>query len=129
MLISCAVTVQLICAFVFAYMQKAGLLTKQLICKLKTGRPSVHLCRLNWNFVVFSLDMSHIMRKPTFCICENKGADQLCSNCTADQHLCFRYIDSTIPLLPKAETSNLYPYYVALQLGLCLAWSETQVLS
>ena len=22
--------------------------------------------------------------------CENKGADQLCSNCTADQRLCFR---------------------------------------
>ena len=34
--------------------------------------------------------MSRIMRKPDFCICENKGADQLCSNCTADQHLCFR---------------------------------------
>ena len=32
------------------------------------------------------------MRKPAFCICENKGADQLCSNCTADQCLCFRYI-------------------------------------
>ena len=35
--------------------------------------------------------MSRIMRKPDFCICENKGADQLCSNCTADhQRLCFR---------------------------------------
>ena len=22
--------------------------------------------------------MSHVMRKPDFCICENKGADQLC---------------------------------------------------
>ena len=42
--------------------------------------------------------MSHIMRKPAFCICENKGADQLRSNCTADQHLCFRYIDSVIPI-------------------------------
>ena len=30
---------------------------------------------------------------------ENKVADQLCSNCTADQHLCFRYTGSTIPLL------------------------------
>ena len=35
------------------------------------------------------------------CICENKGADELRSNCAADQHLYFRYIDSTIPLLPK----------------------------
>ena len=43
--------------------------------------------------------MSCVMRKPTFCICENKGADQLHGNRAADQHLCFRYIDSTIPLL------------------------------
>ena len=51
--------------------------------------------------------MSRIMRKPDFCICENKGADQLCSNCTADQHLCFRYSDSTIPLLLIAKISSL----------------------
>ena len=35
-------------------------------------------------------NMSRIMRKPDFFICENKGADQLCSNCTADLRLCFR---------------------------------------
>ena len=45
--------------------------------------------------------MSHLVRRPTICICENKGADQLRSNCEADQHLCFRYTDSTIPLLSK----------------------------
>ena len=45
--------------------------------------------------------VSHVMRKPAFCICENKDADQLCGNRTADQRLCFRYIDSTIPLLSK----------------------------
>ena len=47
--------------------------------------------------------MSSCTRKPTICICETKGADQLCSNCTADQHLCFRYRDSTIPplFIPK----------------------------
>ena len=39
------------------------------------------------------------MRKPDFCVCKNKDADQLRSNCAADQHLCFRYTDSTIPLL------------------------------
>ena len=39
------------------------------------------------------------MRKPAFYIYENKDADQLCSNCAADQRLCFRYTDSTIPLL------------------------------
>ena len=43
------------------------------------------------------------MRKPLFCICENKDADQLRGNREADQRLCFRYTDSTIPLLPKSE--------------------------
>ena len=28
-------------------------------------------------------------------------------NCAADQRLCFRYTDSTIPLLPKSEISSL----------------------
>ena len=31
------------------------------------------------------------MRKPAFCICENKDADQLRSNREADQPLSFRY--------------------------------------
>ena len=39
------------------------------------------------------------MGKPTICIGENKGTDQLRSNCEADQRLCFRYSNSTIPLL------------------------------
>ena len=47
--------------------------------------------------------MSRVMRKPVFCICENKDADQLRGNREADQRLCFRYIDSTIPLLPKTK--------------------------
>ena len=41
------------------------------------------------------------MRKPDFRICKNKGADQLRGNHAADQRLCFRYIDSTTPLLLK----------------------------
>ena len=52
------------------------------------------------------------MRKPAFCICENKDADQLRGNREADQRLCFRYIDSTIPLLPNYEISSLYPSFV-----------------
>ena len=43
------------------------------------------------------------MGKPTICIGENKDADQLRGNREADQRLCFRYTDSTIPLLPKYE--------------------------
>ena len=52
-------------------------------------------------------DMSRVMRKPAFCICENKDADQLRGNREADQRLCFRYTDSAIPLLPKSEISSL----------------------
>ena len=33
--------------------------------------------------------LSHIMRKMDFCICKNKDTDDLCSNCTADQSICF----------------------------------------
>ena len=43
--------------------------------------------------------LCRVLRKPAFCICENKDADQLRGNREADQRLCFRYIDSTIPLL------------------------------
>ena len=53
--------------------------------------------------------MSPVMRKPAFCICEIKDADQLRGNREADQRLCFRYTvtDSTIPLAPKYEFSSL----------------------
>ena len=52
------------------------------------------------------------IRKPTICICETKGADQLCSNwlcsnCTADQRLCFCYTYSTIPVLLKSKNFKL----------------------
>ena len=36
-----------------------------------------------------------------------KNADQLRGNREADQRLCFRYIDSAIPLLSKSEISSL----------------------
>ena len=41
------------------------------------------------------------------------------------QHLCFHYIDSTIPQLPEFKISSLYPSSVAVQPGLCRTWSET----
>ena len=60
--------------------------------------------------------LSRVVRKPDFCICENKDADQLRGNREADQlrgnreadqRLCFRYIYSTIPLLSKYEISSI----------------------
>ena len=58
---------------------------------------------LNFNY----RDLIRVVRKPAFCICENKDADQLRGNREADQRLCFRYIDSMIPLLSKSEISSL----------------------
>ena len=68
------------------------------------------------------------MRKPTFCICENKDADQHRGYREADQRLCFRYLDSMIPLLSKSEISSLWPSSVAVQPGLCRTRSETRML-
>ena len=65
------------------------------------------------------------MRKPDFCLGENKGADQFRSNCEADQYLCFRYMGSTIPLLLKTGISMFWPASVTVQAGLCQTWLET----
>ena len=77
-------------------------------------------------FVKF--DLSHLVRKPTICICEIKGADQLRSYCEADQRLCFRYRDSTIPLLSSSKISSLQPSSMIIQLSLCLTFLETTLL-
>ena len=90
-------------------------------------------------------NLSRHMGKPTICIGENKGADQLRSNYEADQHLCNCYMDSTIPLLSKSKISSCYmdstipllskskissfqPASVLVQLGLCRTCSETTLL-
>ena len=64
------------------------------------------------------------MRKPAFCICENKGADYLRGKRAADQRLYFRYICSTILLLSESKISNLSPSSVVVQPSLCWTWSE-----
>ena len=46
--------------------------------------------------------------KPAFCICENKDADQLRGYREADQRLCFRYMDSTIPLLRNFKPLDVF---------------------
>ena len=50
----------------------------------------------------FVLNMSHLVRKPTICIGENKDADQLRGNREADQRLCFRYLN------PKFQASGSF---------------------
>ena len=76
-----------------------------------------------WDNCIILYELHH--EKNCFCICENKGADQLCGNCRADCCLRFRYIDSTIPLIPKSKILSLLPSYVFEQPGLCQTWSET----
>ena len=51
--------------------------------------------------------LSLVMRKPAFCICENKDTDQLPGNHEADQSLCFRYIVQFLYFLnSKFQTSS-----------------------
>ena len=59
----------------------------------------------------FCLYMRHMIRKSAFYICENKGTDQLCSDCTADQCLCFHYyikgiVQFLFCLNPKVQASS-----------------------
>ena len=71
------------------------------------GNPSGYIAWVVHGLVENRRHMSRVVRKPAFCICENKDADQLRSDREADQRLCFRYTDRTIPLLPKSEISSL----------------------
>ena len=59
-------------------------------------------------YFLINLYLSRLVRKPTICICENKGTDQLGSNCEADQRLSFRYSESTFlyVLNPKLPASS-----------------------
>ena len=57
------------------------------------------------------------MRKPTFCICQNKDADLLRDNREADQRLCFRYTESAIPPLSKSEIFESLAIFCG-----CAAW-------
>ena len=63
--------------------------------------------------------MSHIMRKPHFLHMPKKGR-------ISAFVFAVRYIDCTIPLLPKSGISSLWPSSVIVQPGLCCTWSETQ---
>ena len=94
-----AVTPKLISAFVFTtrivlslFFLNPKFQASSLLVTVQVG-----LCRPGRRprLLVFSCKGSHdkLLRKPTICICENKVADQLRSNCEADQRLCFRYMD------------------------------------
>ena len=73
---------------------------------LKTHYVQYFLIAFNCLSIILKY-MSLVMRKPDFCICENKEADQLRGYFEADQCLCFCYTDITIPLLPNYEFTSL----------------------
>ena len=52
--------------------------------------------------------LSRVMRKPAFCICENKDADQLRSYCAAEQRFIFatQIAQSLFFLNPKFQASS-----------------------
>ena len=91
---------------------------------------------IKFNITTFTLkvvpwavyDLSRPMGKPAICIGENKGADQLRGDREADQRLCFRHSDSTVPLLLKSEISRFQLFSVLVQAGLCQTCSETTLL-
>ena len=67
----------------------------------------------------FLISELHHERTGIFCLCE-KGADQLCNNCTADHCLSFHYTDSTIPLLPRNPKFQAYIHILWLHRPVCV---------
>ena len=53
------------------------------------------------------------MRIHVLCICVNKGTDQLCSNCTTDQRLCFLY-SCRVPLFLPSKIVQ-FPIFLILK--------------
>ena len=64
-------------------------------------------------------NMSRVLRKPDFCLGENKGTDQLRSNWEADQCLCFCYTDSTMSLFMPPTLKKLEGH-IAFGLSVCV---------
>ena len=86
--------------------QELTAITQSADAKVKAKDEQANLLHVSVD-LLWRSHMSLVMRKPVFCICKNKDADQLRGNREADQRLCFRYMDSTIPLLSKSEISSL----------------------
>ena len=77
------------------------------------------------SFCNCSITLSHVMRKPVYAICEQQRHISACASSRSDQRLCFRCLDTIIPLVSISEISSLYLASVAAQAGLSLTWSQT----
>ena len=94
---------------------KTNILIKPFFCTLlvvDATQTSSVIIGINAGMTLYSVcgmvydNMSRVVRKQDYWLCEIKGADQLRGNPEADQRLCFRYTDSTISLLLKSEISS-----------------------
>ena len=65
------------------------------------------------------------MTKPAFAICEQQRRRSACASAQSDQRLCFRCLDSIIPILAIFKISRLQLVSVAEQAGLSLTWAKT----
>ena len=65
------------------------------------------------------------MGNPSFCICENKDADQFRGNREAGQRLCFSFTVQSV--VSKSEILSLWSSSVAVQPGLCRTRSEPRM--
>ena len=72
-------------------------------------------------------NMSHVMRKPVFAICEQQRHRSACASAQSDQCLkVVRCLDSIIYILAISKFSRLWLASVAGQAGLCRTCSQTQ---
>ena len=69
--------------------------------------------------------MGHVMRKPVLATCKQQRHRSACASAQSDQRICFRCLDSIIPLVSISEISSIYLVSVAAQAGLSLPWSQT----
>ena len=65
------------------------------------------------------------MIKPVYAICEQQRRRSACASAQSDQRLCFRCLDSVLPLVSVTKISSLILVFVAQQASLSLTWSKT----
>ena len=70
-------------------------------------------------------DLSHVLRKPVYVICEQQRRRSACASPQSDHAFVVCCLDSLIPLLAIAEISRLQLASAAEQATLSLNWSQT----
>ena len=89
--VSAKVSIPSQCSFLNCLGKGAHLSCILSFCPLRNSNSLQKINTMHYINKLTRCHMSLVVRKPAFCICENKKADSLHSNCAADQRLCFRY--------------------------------------